>query len=319
MIQAATLDPKYSLTLKSTAVTSSLSTSSERGTKRKRIWSHRPVHYSTLKLMIFDFDATLQYLPLEEHVSGHLHNLELMHILDFLLIFGGRDRINRLKEHFQKLKSMKIRIGLYIPRNDVHYGEIVELALKKAYLYSYFDFVVDPYSIHGLAIKHKLKNEEVLLVTVPDGSMVSFQVYQCAERYGVSLHDLESIENGLGLEVQMLTHFGIKILPHFLSSQNYRLYKDLRLQIARYHFYDGKGVDSLDAIKFIKGNAALAGNVKSWIAFAEKYMLMIYHSHKHHEWTALAVLETLEQVCFFSFFLSLSPFSFVWQCRACVV
>lgn len=251
------------------------------------------IKYSSIKCTIYDFDAALQYLPFQEHVSSNVHSLEMLDMVDLMDIFGKRDRINRMKEHFDKLRSRGIRLGLYIPRNDHHYRDIVQSALQRIYLYSSFDFVVDPYSAHGIPMKHNLESEAILLVSAPEHSAASFQMYPCSERYGASLHDLERIEEGLGIVSEKYTMFTNIIQPGLLSSLNLKLYRKLRLQIIRTHFYDGETLESLEAMQWIEADSSMIGHVAKWREFAEKYMFLTYAGHMRWEWTQLEIADTL--------------------------
>eukprot|EP00484_Ammonia_sp_Unknown_P016131 CAMPEP_0197056504 /NCGR_PEP_ID=MMETSP1384-20130603/85688_1 /TAXON_ID=29189 /ORGANISM="Ammonia sp." /LENGTH=201 /DNA_ID=CAMNT_0042490525 /DNA_START=30 /DNA_END=635 /DNA_ORIENTATION=+ len=93
-----------------------------------------------VKLVIYDFDQTITcvhlYYELSQGDGEQLDELKKMDDKRLTDIFGGKDRVQALRKHFDALKANKIDLGII----SYGYGDVIKQALVRMSLYDkYFE------------------------------------------------------------------------------------------------------------------------------------------------------------------------------------
>ena len=217
-------------------------------------------NYNDLKYILYDFESTILYHSLYEWTQGSIDNMEQMDIDDFVKIFGMRDRISRLSQHFEQIKYNNIYIGIFIASHDVYYKDLVIASLKKIYLYQYIDFILETKDIeskmshiHQLNSKNKLKHDELLLI---DGHKHDIQLISnhcltmyVSNKYGLTLRNIEDLEPKLAISISSDSTFTSNVqMP--ISSINVRVFRSMIQQILKADYWCN--IAEIDIIQWIR-------------------------------------------------------------------
>ena len=114
------------------AVTEDLKVTEEEVTKHDAVDTNR----GSVRLVIYDFDQTITtgHLYRELH-GGRLKSLAKLSDDKLISLFGGKERISYLDDHFKSLCAAQIEIGIL----SFGWSDVIERALERMELGRYFE------------------------------------------------------------------------------------------------------------------------------------------------------------------------------------
>ena len=91
-----------------------------------------------IKMVIYEFDSIISYWNLSLSIQNDIKELDNMRSDDFIGIFGGIDRIERLNNHFQHILCSNIHIVIL----SFTLSDIIIKALRRLKLLKYFYLII---------------------------------------------------------------------------------------------------------------------------------------------------------------------------------
>eukprot|EP01084_Bolivina_argentea_P319482 554149_1 len=264
-------------------------------------------NYKYLKCIMYEFDGCITYRNLHKSIHGDISHLYNIKEKAFIQLFGWRDRIRRLANHFEGILSKQITIIILFINYNHTYINVIKETLKKAYLHQYVSEIIkiNPANemndklnnIKYFKHKYNYKYNEILYIGSNENVTQLMNKNCCtifiSENRGLRMRHLENIENGIGIETRNYSSFQ-STKPIDLMETNAKLYFQIKREIIRSDY--NQSINNLQIIQQIHNNYNKYQYEYQFLEFATKFKAVCFESSKHNIWTAHEILQPLLQM-----------------------
>ena len=259
-----------------------------------------------VKMVIYEFESIITYWNLWKTTQGNIEELAALRSKDINNVFGGHDRIDRFRLHFNRIrhfsKDIKIVILSYTPSN------IMISALKRVKLYGYFDEIIcigntKINDIIQMKDKYKLfRPNKTLYIDILEAKTecisnecrTYFVDFKKSKPFlGFTPDDFRCIED---IIAQKPFNQPPKIVydPNkSLTKLNRELYKGMLREIFNNQDHSKQPIDSLACMKFARKQASSNREYNRFIEFGKKFAIVVRNQKYEDWWSAGHILKEL--------------------------
>ena len=256
-----------------------------------------------IKLVIYDFDSIICYANFSEFFHGSMQVLIDTRTKQLKCIFGGFDRINKMKSHFEVILSKKSMIAVL----SITESDIISHALKRLKLDRYFDFIVQTNSKIDDIIKLKRNNrifrkEQVLFIDndinqinkVSDECITYFVDESKSEPFrGLTPEDFTKIECIIHNRKYSPPNI-LKYNPKkSLNSINNELCTAIFREIGHNWREREQPIESLPCMKYASEQSVINKDYHRFTEFGKKLAIVFAAGDKEEQWTCGHLLKYL--------------------------
>ena len=274
-----------------------------------RAQSYEIINDEPIKLVIYEFESILTYWNLNKTVRGNIKEFYALRSRDINYIFGGHDRIDRIKMHFNRIRHFSKVIKIVILSSTS--SNIIITALKRIKLSLYFDEIIGNItanskisSIVELKQKYKLfRANQTLYIDIDSQELNQSILKECRTFFvdieeskpffGFTPNDFKNIENIIA-QKPIKTFAEIRYDPNkSLTKIDAKLYQGMVKEIFENQQHTKKPIDSLSCMQYAQQQAANNTDYDKFIAFGRKFAIVVRSQRYEDWWTAGHLLKEL--------------------------